>query len=104
MKPNSDSFLTLPARSTGTDASDLLLQVGTIRDVNLEEFWDNNETLEMLRNIRIGKDSTCAECRFLAFCEGCVANAFLRERTFRCYDPYTCAHYRAYEKVFGPAT
>ncbi|KYK33850.1 MAG: hypothetical protein AYK19_12845 [Theionarchaea archaeon DG-70-1] len=80
------------------------MAVGTIRDVNLEEFWDNNETLEMLRNIRIGKDSTCAECRFLAFCEGCVANAFLRERRFRCYDPYTCAHYRAYEKVFGTAT
>lgn len=74
--------------------------VGNIRDVDLEKFWDTNETLEMLRNTRAENDNPCTDCKYLAFCTGCIANAFILERKFRCYDPYACARLRAYDKVF----
>lgn len=72
-----------------------------VRNIDLEVWWDTDETLEMLRGLRTEKDKTCMKCTYLAFCDGCIANAFLLEKEFRCYDPYTCAHYRAYEEVFG---
>jgi radical SAM protein with 4Fe4S-binding SPASM domain len=73
--------------------------VGNIRNVDLPAFWDTNETLETLRDIRAGNDSTCKDCQYLPFCDGCIGNAFIFERTFRTYDPYACARQRAYEAV-----
>ena len=73
--------------------------VGNIRDVNLPVFWDTDETLEMLRSIRAEDDSTCKTCRYLKFCDGCVANAFISSRTVRSYDPYVCARQKAYDEA-----
>lgn len=73
--------------------------VGNIRNVNLESFWDTNDTLENLRNMRAENDPTCKECTYLAFCDGCIANAFVLEGNIRCYDPYACARRSAHEAV-----
>ncbi|KYK29478.1 MAG: hypothetical protein AYK19_19690 [Theionarchaea archaeon DG-70-1] len=75
--------------------------VGNVRDVDLAEFWDNNETLEMFRGMRAENDTACRDCRYLAFCEGCIANAFTLERKIRSYDPYACARQKAYDTVFA---
>ena len=72
-----------------------------IRAIDLEKWWNEDETLNMLRKLRPEEDEICTTCQFLPFCYGCIANAFLLKGKFRCYDPYTCAHHKAYEKVFG---
>jgi radical SAM protein with 4Fe4S-binding SPASM domain len=73
--------------------------VGNVRDVDLPTFWDTNKTLETIRGIRAAQDSTCRDCQYLPFCDGCIGNAFIFERSFRTYDPYVCARQRAYEAV-----
>jgi radical SAM protein with 4Fe4S-binding SPASM domain len=73
--------------------------VGNVREVDLPEFWDENETLEMLRQIRAEQDKICKDCKYVSFCDGCIGNAFIFEGTFRTYDPYSCARFKAYEKV-----
>jgi radical SAM protein with 4Fe4S-binding SPASM domain len=75
--------------------------VGNIRNVDLVTFWDENESLETIRSLRAEEDDSCSLCRYLAFCTGCIANAFIREGKIRCYDPYACARLKAYEKVMG---
>ncbi len=74
--------------------------VGKVRTCDLEEIWEKKET-EMLRNMRVEDDQMCSGCRYLAFCGGCVANAFILERKLQCYNPYNCAVLRAYDEVIG---
>ncbi|MGD2248092.1 MAG: radical SAM protein [Candidatus Methanofastidiosia archaeon] len=73
--------------------------VGNVRDVDLPAFWDKNETLEMLRQIRAEQDEMCKDCEYVSFCDGCIGNAFIFEGEFRTYDPYACARFKAYESV-----
>jgi radical SAM protein with 4Fe4S-binding SPASM domain len=73
--------------------------VGNVRDVDLTEFWDTNETLEMLRGIRAENDSNCRSCQYLDFCNGCIGNAFISEKRICTYDLYACARQKAYETV-----
>ena len=73
--------------------------VGNVRDVDLAEFWDTNETLEMLRRIRAEDDSNCRGCQYLHFCDGCIGNAFIFEKKICTYDLYACARQKAYETV-----
>lgn len=75
--------------------------VGNVRDMNLVELWNENETFEMYRKMNPDNDSTCKTCEYLSFCNGCIAGAFIYEGNIRCYDPYTCAQCRAYCDVFG---
>lgn len=77
------------------------MNVGNIRDGDLIDVWDNNETLTMFRSMEPEDDNTCAECQYVSFCGGCIAGAFIYEGKIRCYDPYTCANLRAYNDVFG---
>lgn len=77
------------------------MSVGNIKDVDLDVFWDENETLEMLRNMRTETDEICRDCKYQTFCTGCIANAFNLRGESRCYDPHFCARARAYDTVFG---
>lgn len=74
--------------------------VGNVRD-GLVELWNTNETLEMLRKMKTKDDSVCAECQYLSFCGGCIADAFICEGVIRCYNPYVCVGQKAYYDVFG---
>lgn len=80
--------------------SNRALGVGNIRDVDLEKFWVENETLETLRNITVKDDEKCRNCTYLTFCMGCVASAYLLWKEFRRYYPYLCASRMAYDEVF----
>jgi radical SAM protein with 4Fe4S-binding SPASM domain len=73
--------------------------VGNVRDVDLPTFWDSNETLEMLRNMRAENDYMCKECPYITYCDGCIGNAFISERKYCCYDLYACARFKAYDTV-----
>ena len=75
--------------------------IGNVRTCDLKELWDKDKTVKMLRNIRVEEDTRCSGCRYLAFCGGCVVNAFVLEKEFRCHDPYNCALHRAYDEVIG---
>jgi len=75
--------------------------IGNVRDMNLEELWDNSEKLKTLRRIISKNNNTCKTCNYLAFCEGCIAGAFSMWGTLTCYYPYLCATYRAYDEIFG---
>lgn len=75
--------------------------LGNVRDTDLRELWEDNETLELIRSTKARNDTECAHCKWLAFCEGCIAGAFSLERRLRCYYPYRCAVYRAYDAIFG---
>lgn len=78
--------------------------VGNIRNTDLTKLWETNEMLEVLRAMRVEDDDECFGCRYVSFCDGCIANAFIIKRRIQCRDLYTCAHYRAYEDVFGLGT
>ncbi|MBU7028525.1 MAG: radical SAM protein [Theionarchaea archaeon] len=81
--------------------SNKVLGVGNVRDVNLKEFWDTNETLETLRRMNVKNDSICNSCKYVKFCVGCIASAYFMEGELRCYYPYLCASRRAYDEVIG---
>ena len=76
------------------------MSAGNVRD-GLVELWNNNETLEMVRKMKTEDDSVCAECQYLSVCDGCIADAFIFEGSFRFYNPYTCVGQKAYNDVFG---
>ena len=73
--------------------------VGNVRDVDLPTFWDSNDTLEMLRSLRAENDDICRECPYIDYCDGCIGNAFISQREYRCYDPYACARFKAYDTL-----
>jgi len=75
--------------------------LANVRDTSLKELWEEDETLEIIRSTKAKNDAECAHCKWLAFCEGCIAGAFTLERTVRCYYPYRCALYRAYDMIIG---
>ncbi len=75
--------------------------LGNVRDTDLKKLWEDNETLEIIRGTKARNDTECVHCQWLAFCEGCIAGAFSLERTIRCYYPYRCVIYKAYDAVFG---
>jgi len=75
--------------------------LGNVRDTNVKKLWEEDETLEVIRSTKAKNDAECAHCRWVAFCEGCIAGAFTLERTLRCYYPYRCAVYRAYDMIIG---
>lgn len=77
------------------------MDVGNIRNTDLAEFWDQNRKLETIRTMRVEEDRKCFGCRYVSFCDGCIATAFILEREFQCYSPYSCAFYRAYDDVLG---
>mgnify|MGYP001135855981 CR=1 FL=1 len=77
------------------------LGVGNVRNVNLEEFWDRNATLEALRQITVKEDEKCKECVYLTFCVGCIASAHTTSGELKRYYPYLCASRRAYDEVIG---
>ncbi len=75
--------------------------VGNIREVSLEELWDTDTTLELIRKMRMEDDKECNQCQYHSYCGGCMAGAFILERGFRWCDPYVCALLRAYNDVVG---
>jgi len=75
--------------------------VGNIKTCDLRALWDKDKTVRMLRSMRVEEDTECSECRYLAFCGGCVVNALVLEKEYRCHDPYNCALHRAYDDVIG---
>ena len=75
--------------------------VGNIRQVTLEELWDTDRTLELIRKMRVEDDKECNRCQYHSYCGGCMAGAFILEREFRWCDPYVCALLRAHNDVVG---
>ncbi|MGD2248139.1 MAG: radical SAM protein [Candidatus Methanofastidiosia archaeon] len=77
-----------------------IMAVGNVKDKNLITLWNTDETLEMYRQMKPRHDDMCKECEYLSVCSGCIADAFICERSIRCYSPYACAGQRAYHDVF----
>ena len=75
--------------------------LGNVRDIDLEEVWEDNKILEIIRNTTTQTDKMCKNCKYIDFCLGCIASAFSVEGTIRCYTPYACAFNRAYDEVIG---
>ncbi len=75
--------------------------LGNVRDSNLEELWEENETLNVIRNTTTETDPMCMKCDYKDFCLGCIAASVSIEGTIRCFTPYACALNKAYEEVIG---
>lgn len=75
--------------------------VGNIRNTGIEKVWESNETLEIIRDMKVENDEACRGCRYLDSCGGCIAGGFLEGRELQCHDPYVCAVYTAYDNVVG---
>ncbi len=73
--------------------------VGNVREEDLKTVWETNGTLETIRNITTRNAEECKACVYLSSCSGCMANAFVLERRFTCYDPYVCSLKRARDAV-----
>ena len=75
--------------------------LGNVRDIDLEKVWEDNKTLEIIRNTTTQTDKTCKNCKYLCFCLGCIANAVSVEGIIKCYTPYSCVLNRAYDEIIG---
>lgn len=74
--------------------------VGNVRETEVKKVWETSTILETIRNTTTQHAEACQACVHLPSCSGCMANAFVLERTFTCYDPYVCALKRARDAVF----
>jgi radical SAM protein with 4Fe4S-binding SPASM domain len=82
-------------------ACDREMGIGNIRDVDLAVMWEGHETLQTIRALNVNNDEKCSHCRYIPFCNGCVAGAFTIEGDLTCRHPYICALNMAYDSVFG---
>ncbi|MCU7884907.1 MAG: radical SAM protein, partial [Candidatus Thiodiazotropha sp. (ex Lucinoma annulata)] len=74
-------------------------EVGSIREHDFWEIWDQTPTFELLRNPELkGK---CGQCEFQKLCGGCRARPLAMGGTLMDADPW-CSHYPSGQSIIEP--
>lgn len=69
--------------------------LGNIRTDSLSDVWVDAPVLQELRNTRLDQIATCTDCVSRSRCRGgCKARAYMRHKSFRAPDDWSCLFYR----------